>query len=873
MASGSFEFSTRAPGIKGRLTWEQTSNGSEKNTSTVQIRVHFQKTVVDGYISGGTITTRVIVDGHHSQAEENYNITLPTGEWVLSFAKAYTVWHNDDGKKNCNIRVYGNASFSLGSFDASKTVTFDTIPRYTTISEFKNTAVSYNTATFSWATADTVSKIVCKFNGTEKYTASVNNTNGTFTISGLSEITAYSNIILTVTRKDSGLTTDSSPISVTTTYKTPSPKLSLVSRGINSLRLYWTSDYSIDTLWCYNSGTLIYTQTNVNAISGYFTLAPSNWSDIQPGTTYSLGIAVRRKITGDANVLGVYSNVVVSTLPAPTISTSTPTSFTIGDTIPITINNSGNSAYYLYFQIYNTEGSWETLVHQSYAIGTQSVNLKPDSSDIYENCPESNSIRARIVCALEVNEVTYSSYYYITGYVDGAQYNFTLEDFTIETNRNTDINTVIGKDGDMIAGFGNLWIKFPANAATPVAGASVTSIVAEIKSSENIVNSITYEYTSSVLDLQMPTHFIPVGINTIEAYAIDSRGNKSNVVSKEFQVYAYHSPTVSIALQRYNNFEDKILINLIANVSRLLVSSVAKNSISSLKYRYAESGTSYPSSYTNISGYTTSVNGEEQVITLVKNTNTNYFISLDYEKSYNFQFTIEDKIGTTTYEVFVAQGKPCFGIFDNGVVTVDRIPDFESNAKLQVNGDISVVDSDGNEKLLTEDFQTKTGDLKDNITTFTKSAVRTSLVSGEKLSTSLGKISKYFNDIKSHAFITPVQTLTTTVAGNALDATMGKKLNDNLENKIIIGSEKDAMIIVSNPTLTFSNGQATVNMSSTASAYSKNINNVVAQLKVASSAVITSATVSNNSITVRCANLSGTAFSGRIGVTLVLFLV
>lgn len=163
--------------------------------------------------------------------------------------------------------------------------------------------------------------------------------------------------------------------------------------------------------------------------------------------------------------------------------------------------------------------------------------------------------------------------------------------------------------------------------------------------------------------------------------------------------------------------------------------------------------------------------------------------------------------------------------------------------------------------------------------TFTQAAQRQNIASGEKFGTILGKVAKFFADLKTHAFEAPIQNLTTNVAGKALDAIMGKKLKDEVDalnsalgNKIIIGSNKDTVLIVTDQTINFLNGQGTVNVSSIAPAYSKTVRNAIVQLKSASSAVVTSATVSENKVAVKCSNLSGTAFTGNIATTVLLFM-
>lgn len=134
-------------------------------------------------------------------------------------------------------------------------------------------------------------------------------------------------------------------------------------------------------------------------------------------------------------------------------------------------------------------------------------------------------------------------------------------------------------------------------------------------------------------------------------------------------------------------------------------------------------------------------------------------------------------------------------------------------------------------------------------------------------------------EFKPHAFAAPVNNLAGTNPDLALAAPQGRELkkqvdalNSALGNKIIIGSNKDTVLIVTDQTINFLNGQGTVNVSSIASAYSKTVRNAIVQLKSASSAVVTSATVSENKVAVKCSNLSGTAFTGNIATTVLLFM-
>ena len=69
----------------------------------------------------------------------------------------------------------------------------------------------------------------------------------------------------------------------------------------------------------------------------------------------------------------------------------------------------------------------------------------------------------------------------------------------------------------------------------------------------------------------------------------------------------------------------------------------------------------------------------------------------------------------------------------------------------------------------------------DTAISFQQASNRQNIASGEKFGIILGKIMKWFADLKAHAFEAPVQNLTTNVAGKALDATQGKILKDEMD--------------------------------------------------------------------------------------------
>lgn len=67
---------------------------------------------------------------------------------------------------------------------------------------------------------------------------------------------------------------------------------------------------------------------------------------------------------------------------------------------------------------------------------------------------------------------------------------------------------------------------------------------------------------------------------------------------------------------------------------------------------------------------------------------------------------------------------------------------------------------------------------------FTQATNRENIASGEKLNIILGKIRKWFADIKGAAFQDVSNTLTTTEAGKVLDARQGKVLDEKVAKKL-----------------------------------------------------------------------------------------
>lgn len=87
-----------------------------------------------------------------------------------------------------------------------------------------------------------------------------------------------------------------------------------------------------------------------------------------------------------------------------------------------------------------------------------------------------------------------------------------------------------------------------------------------------------------------------------------------------------------------------------------------------------------------------------------------------------------------------------------------------------------------------QDMQTAAGDASKNTVTFSTAAERTNIASTESLGTLMGKIAKWFTDMKSAAFAAIANNETTNAEGYVLDARIGKKHSDQL-NGLYFGTD------------------------------------------------------------------------------------
>lgn len=631
MASGSWTFNTQNSTIQGMVKWYSKNNGAIKNSSHVGVTVYFKKTVAN-YALSGTVNTYGTITGGAQKKELNYNLKLSDpNTWSVVFAKEWDVNHNNDGSKQIEIHIWGNSNFSLKTFDTKKTVTLDKIARYTSIKKWEVAEVGKTYAKLNWQTADTVDWLCTYLNDSGNWT----------------NITS-----------DGGISATSG---------------NFIYKGMNN------SDHDIPSV-----------------------------STLKPGTTYKLKLWVRRKDTR----LGTYSsNLTFTTKSVAAISNlSNNFSFIIGDNLSLAFKNYSQNKSWLSLEIQKTDKTWEQIIKTDEVIQQENYvwTLSSYASTLYAKLSTRNSAPMRVRCGTTISEngQTFSciaSEY--TGTIIVKNSNPIFNDFECLESNNR-IQDALGNPLYTLQNHGKMTIRIPVSSkAIAQNGAVIIKYCMQLEGVINAKQEIAYKpsteftYTTSV--------FLQSGTGKVSIYAVDSRGNQSQIISKTFTVLPYKIPTLSnINLKRLNGYETEIVLDFKGTVSKLIVDGVDKNTSITVSYQTAESESELANLYRIIEGVKIDSDSSDtqHLLSFAQNTENNTFgifgensdkMELDNNKPYFFQFRIEDAFTSTPYNIFVEKGIPGMFISDNGVVSINMIPDITREEKFQIHSDILIVDKNG----------------------------------------------------------------------------------------------------------------------------------------------------------------------------------
>lgn len=490
---------------------------------------------------------------------------------------------------------------------------------------------------------------------------------------------------------------------------------SVAEVGKTYAKINWATADTVDWVRVYLNDSSQWTDNpgSVNETSGSFvyTGAASSGASIpsvstlKPGTTYKLKCWVKRK---DSQLSTTSSNVEFTTSPVAMISNlSDGFSYNIGDNLVINFSNSSINKSWLSLEIENTSGVFEEILKTDEAIQSDSYTwlLSNYASTLFSKLSTRNSAKCKIKCGTTIVENGQTISYVaneITGTINVINSNPIFSDFNYG-NEDSVTQKILGNSTYMMQNCGSMVIRIPTNKmAVAKNGASIVKYVIQVRG----VECTDYERSasSSEISINCGSYYI-TGNGTISIYAIDSRGNTSQTVSKTFTVLPYSIPNFStLNLKRLNDYEAEIVLDFKARLSSLNVGGTEKNTTHKVGYRYTDISSNYPSSFTTINGASTSTANSNITLSFAQNTQDNTFgitgvgsskLILDNNKSYKFQFYLQDSYTTVYYESIIEQGIPIMFIGDNNQVSVGMIPDITRDEKFQVATDILATNANG----------------------------------------------------------------------------------------------------------------------------------------------------------------------------------
>lgn len=494
---------------------------------------------------------------------------------------------------------------------------------------------------------------------------------------------------------------------------------SVAEVGKTYVKLNWATADTVDWLCTYlndsKAWTNITAEGGLNASSGSFVYVGMDSSGgtsippvstLKPNTKYKIKLWVRRK----DSKLGTYSsNIEFTTSPVAMISNlSNGFSYNIGDNLIINFSNSSINKSWLSLEIENTSGVFEEILKTDEAIQSDSYTwlLSNYASTLFSKLSTRNSAKCKIKCGTTIVENGQTISYVaneITGTINVINSNPIFSDFNYGDEDST-TQKILGNSTYMMQNYGSMVIRIPTSKmAAAKNGASIVKYVIQVRG----VEYTDYERSasSSEISINCGSYYI-TGNGTISIYAVDSRGNASQTVSKTFTVLPYSIPNFStLNLKRLNDYEAEIVLDFKARLSSLNIGGTEKNTIHKVGYRYTDISSNYPSSFTTINGASVSTANSNIILSFAQNTQDNTFgitgsgsskLILDNNKSYKFQFYLQDSYTTVYYESIIEQGVPIMFIGDNNQVSVGMIPDITRDEKFQVATDILATDSQGN---------------------------------------------------------------------------------------------------------------------------------------------------------------------------------
>lgn len=433
--------------------------------------------------------------------------------------------------------------------------------------------------------------------------------------------------------------------------------ISLNSKTVNSVKLNYSADATIDGIWVSKNGGAWE--------SGYALTSPINISGLSPNTKYTLKIRVKRldsQLYSESNSIEVTTHQIATLSSVPNVN--------IGSAHTITWANLSGASTSL--KLCKTDNS--SIIDYGTVTGTSKA-ITPTASTIYALTPNSNTYTARYIITTTANGKSYTNSKDFTFTVTNS--NPTFSNFTYQ-DTNTTITALTGNNQILVNGYSNVKaIVSTANKATAKNSATMKSYKLLVGTKNTTAN-----YNASA-DVNMSIN--QVNNNVIDLYAIDSRGN-STKVSKTAIIKNYSNIKIkSLSATRQNNIGTITTLSFEGEFWNASFGSVA-NAITSCKYKYKTTSSSTWIDGKTTLNYTISGNKITASLNIQGDAGTDGFSS---GNSFDIQLILADKLSSATYNLILGAGNPALAVYKNNVA-IGQQYDTSEGSKFQVNGDISL---------------------------------------------------------------------------------------------------------------------------------------------------------------------------------------
>ena len=420
---------------------------------------------------------------------------------------------------------------------------------------------------------------------------------------------------------------------------------------------------------------------------------PPRLNSIEVNTHYMLYIVTAGKGVYDSNVLNIHTNVTPS-------FTGIPTSFNIGSPVEVSISNPSSLVPTIRVDAQGEDGVWQVIHEESFS-GVNKKAFTIPTAPLFSRTINRNTCRVRYWARVTTGGVNYDCLSQeTTASVVNSEPTFaSTPDLTPNAN-NPGFNGALGNPSipHIVQRFGSLAWSFAANNAQARNSAVLRTAEWEVlnrgANTNRVLNGSVSLPTNGVFTVSIAENTLAPGDYKLRVQAVDSRGNRSAWIDRDFTVIAYSVPTMpKLEVSRYMNYEQNVSLSLEAVISRLTVGGTRRNA-ATISYRYQVEGVALPVNWETITGSTPSndVPDLERLIRNVAATETTGFdnLLLHSSNNYNFEFRVRDTLGfERVVALTVAQGIPIMGIFDNGKVGIGLVPDMGiSTPALQVETDI-----------------------------------------------------------------------------------------------------------------------------------------------------------------------------------------